>query len=198
MRVKFILIGFFINLLFTSIIVVADSPYASINVYYNDKLYPGSEIPKPLLKIGEPFNVGFDVTSYQKCYISVKLWTIDKDDFLIINGSSKELGRYVGQIIEKNETVTYEWTVVPTDNWAGGNVPLDFYYQLDELGSGGKIITSGEFTAAYITVSEEYYDGAPAEVLTEPVTEESVKAPGFMLPLAVGMLLLAGKCRRNA
>ncbi len=65
MKVKFILIGFCINLLFTSLIVVADSPYASIDVYYNDKLYPGSEIPKPLLKIGEPFNVRFDVTSYQ-------------------------------------------------------------------------------------------------------------------------------------
>ncbi len=197
MKVKFILIGFCINLLFTSLIVVADSPYASIDVYYNDKLYPGSEIPKPLLKIGEPFNVRFDVTSYQKCYISVKLWTIDKDDFLIINGSSKELGSYVGQIIEKNETVTYKWTVVPTDNWAGGNVPLDFYYQLDELGSRGKIITSGEFTAAYITVSEEYYDGAPAEVSTESATEDSAKAPGFMLLLVVGMLLLAGKCRRK-
>ncbi len=90
---------------------------------------------------------------------------------MIINGSSKELGSYVGQIIEKNETVTYKWTVVPTDNWAGGNVPLDFYYQLDELGSRGKKITSGEFTAAYITVSEEYYDGAPAEVSTESATK---------------------------
>lgn len=197
MKINLILVGFFINLLFSPIIVLADSPYANIDVYYNDKLYPGSEIPKPLLKIGEPFTVRFDVTSYKKCYISVKLWTIDEDDFVIINGSSKELGRYVGQIVDENETVTYEWTVAPTDNWAGGNVPLDFYYQLDELGAGGKIITSGEFTAAYITVSEEYYDEKPAEVSTEPTTEEPAKAPGFMLPLAVGMVLLAGICRRN-
>lgn len=197
MKINLVLIGFFINSLFSPMIVLADSPYASIDVYYNDKLYPGSEIPKPLLKIGETFKVRFDVTSYQKCYISVKLWTIDKDDFLIINGSSKEIDHYVGQIIEENETVTYEWTVAPTVNWAGGSIPLDFYYQLDELGTGGKIITSGEFTAAYITVSEEYYNEEPAEVSTEPITEESAKAPGFMLTLAIGMLLLAGICRRN-
>ena len=178
-------------------ITSAESHYANIDVYYNDKLYPGSEIPKPLLKIGEPFTVRFDVTSYQKCYVSVKLWTIDKDDFVIINGSSKDLGLYVGQIIEENETVTYEWTVKPTDNWAGGSVPLDFYYQFDELGAGGKTITSGEFTAAYVTVSEEYYDGEPVETSAETPTEEPAKTPGFILPVAVGMLLLAGVCRRK-
>lgn len=191
------MIGFFINFLFFPMITSAESHYANIDVYYNDKLYPGSEIPKPLLKIGEPFTVRFDVTSYQKCYVSVKLWTIDKDDFVIINGSSKDLGLYVGQIIEENETVTYEWTVKPTDNWAGGSVPLDFYYQFDELGAGGKTITSGEFTAAYVTVSEEYYDGEPVETSAETPTEEPAKTPGFILPVAVGMLLLAGVCRRK-
>jgi len=180
-----------------SIVASAESPYAHIDVYFNGKLYPGTETPKPLLMIGEPFTVRFDVIPYQKCYLCVELWAIDSDDFQIIDGSSTEINEFVGKLVEANETVTYEWTVAATDNWAGGSIPLNFYYQLDELGAGGKIITKGEFTAAYITVSEEYYDGASAEVSTDPITEDPAKVPGFMLPLAVGMLLLAGKCRRN-
>lgn len=106
------------------------------------------------------------------------------------------MNQFTDEIIEKNETKSYEWIVAPTDNWAGGGIPLDFYYQFTDLETV-KTITSGEFTAAYVTVSEEYYDEKPAEVSTEPTTEEPAKAPGFMSPLAVGMVLLAGICRRN-
>jgi len=180
-----------------SSVVSAESPYAKIDVYYNGQLYPGATTPKPSLDIGEPFSLRFDVTSYQRCYLSVKLTTIDSKDFQIINGSSKILDEYVGQIIEKNETLRYEWEVVPTDNWAGGSIPIDFVYQFDELGAGGDIITKGRFTAAYVTVSEEYYDVEPVKTGTEPANKTSAKTPGFMVPVAVGMLLLAGICRRN-
>lgn len=197
MKKKFVLLLLFITFYTMSFVASAESPYAKIDVYYNGQLYPGSTTPKPVLDIEEPFTLRFDVTSYQRCYLSVKLTTIDAKDFQIISGSCKEINEYVGQIIEKNETISYQWEVIPTDNWAGGSIPLDFVYQFDELGAGGDIITKGRFTAAYVTVSEEYYDGTPAEVSTEPVTEDPAKTPGFMLSLAVGMLLLAGKCRRN-
>ena len=196
MKNKFIILFCILLLLILPIIGSAESSYGKIDVYFDGKLYPGAEIPKPVLKIGEPFKVRFDVIPYQRCEVSVMLTTIDGKDFRIINGSTCEMGKYTGGIVGKNETKTYEWTVVPTENWAGGTLPLDFVYQFDDLNSFD-VLTKGEFTAAYITVSEEYYDGAPAEVSTESATEDPAKAPGFMLPLAVGMLLLAGKCRRN-
>ncbi len=40
-------------------IASAESPYGKIDVYYNDKLLSGKEAAKPILKIGEPFNVGY-------------------------------------------------------------------------------------------------------------------------------------------
>ena len=196
MKIELLAIFTVVYFVIMPVVVVGESPYAKIDTYYNGKLYPGSEIPKPLLKIGEPFTVRIDVTSYQRCYLSVQLGSIDESDFKIISGPTSKLNQFTDEIIEKNETKSYEWIVTPTDNWAGGHIPLDFYYQFTDLETI-KAITSGEFTAAYITVSEEYYDGAPAEVSPEPATADPAKAPGFMLPLAVGMLLLAGKCRRN-
>lgn len=194
---KIELFGLFIAVCLLIIpVVAAESPHAKIDVYYNGKLYPGSEIPKPLLKIGEPFTVRFDVTSYQRCYLSVQLGSIDENDFKVINGPTSKMNQFTDEIIEKNETKSYEWIVTPTDNWAGGGIPLDFYYQFTDLETV-KTITSGEFTAAYVTVSEEYYEGDPVETATEPTTEKTAKAPGFMLLLAVGMVLLAGICRRN-
>ena len=87
-------------------------------------------------------------------------------------------------------------TVWATENWAGGSVPLDFVYQFDDLNSFD-LLTKGRFTAAYITISEEYYEDEPVERPTETSTKEPAKTPGFMVPVAVGMLLLAGICRRN-
>ncbi|WP_367343546.1 sarcinarray family MAST domain-containing protein [Methanomethylovorans sp.] len=193
MRIKLILSILFIYFYNIPYIVSAENPYANIDVYYNGQLYPGVSTPKPFLDIEEPFTLRFDVTSYQKCYLSAKLTTMDAKDFQIINGPCKEINEYVGQIIEKNETITYQWEVIPTSNWAGGTIPLDFVYQFDELGKGGGVITKGEFTAAYITVSKEYYNGETAAVSAEPITEKPAKAPGFVLPLVAGMLLLAGK-----
>lgn len=183
-------------LLITPVVVAAESPYAKIDVYYNGKLYPGSDIPKPLLKIGEPFTIRFDVTSYQRCYLSVQLGSIDENDFKILSGPTSRMNQFTDEIIESNETKSYEWIVTPTDNWVGGAIPLDFYYQFTDLDTV-ETITCGEFTAAYVIVSEEYYNGEPVETSAKTPTEEPAKTPGFILPVAVGMLLLAGMCRRQ-
>ena len=63
-----------ITYMFILIISTATNPYGEIytyDVYYNDKLLPGTEIAKPTLKIGEPFNVKINLTVYQKCEVSV-------------------------------------------------------------------------------------------------------------------------------
>lgn len=174
----------------------ANSQYGSIDVYYNDKILPGKEVAKPVLKIGEPFKVRFDFTVNQKCYVSVKLSELGKNDFVIIDGPTSKMEEYYGKIMEENSTEVFEWTVKPTENWAGGSIPLDFVYQVNELGAGGKILVKGEFTAAYCTISNERYEGEVPTSEDQPVSETeppstSVATPAFTLAGTISVLALA-------
>lgn len=186
---------FFVSLLLLPFVVSAESSYAKIDVYYNGKLCPGSETAKPILRIGEPFTLSFNLTVNQKSEVSVQLSEISKGDFRIVDGPVLQMDKYIHEVLEKDESRIYKWTVVPTENWAGGSMPINFVYQIDDY-SGFETLVKGEFTAAYVTVSEEYYDGESVETSAETPTEEPAKTPGFILPVAVGMLLLAGVCRR--
>lgn len=186
-----------IMLLFLIGTASASSQYGSIDVYYNDQILPGKEIAKPVLKIGEPFKVRFDFTVNQKCYVSVKLSELGKDNFVIIDGPTLKMEEYYGKIMEGNSTEVFEWTVKPTENWAGGSMPIDFVYQVDELGAGGKTLVQGEFTAAYCTISNEYYEGSETPTPEEPQTSEtessptSASAPAFTLVGTISVLALA-------
>ena len=176
-------------------IASASSPYGSMDVYYNDKLLPGKEIAKPLLKIGEPFKIKIDLTVYQKCYVSVKLSELDKNDFIIIDGPTLKMEEYFGKIIEENSTEIFEWTVKPTDKWAGGSIPIDFVYQIDELGAGGKTLVNSEFTVAYCTISNEHYEGEVPTPEEQPVSKTepspmSASAPAFTLVGSISVLAL--------
>ncbi len=171
-----------------------------IDVYYNDQLYPGASTPKPLLKIGEPFTLKFEVTCYKRNELSVKLWSIGNNDFDILEGPTSKLGSYTDKIIEENETWVAEWTVVPNEEWAGGSAPINFYYQMMDL-ERRRMITSGEFTAAYVTISDEYYDGPEiVEVSTSgaPSNETSSQTtPAFNALLALLALILVVALRKK-
>ena len=177
----------------------ASSQYGSIDVYYNDKLLPGKEVAKPLLKIEEPFKIRVDFTVYQKSYISVKLSELEENDFTIINGPTIKMEEYYGKIIEKNSTETFEWTVKPTEKWAGGSIPIDFVYQVDELGATGKTLVNGGFTVAYCTISNERYEGeTPSSKEQQPVSEKdpsptstAVSTPAFTIVSAISLFALA-------
>jgi MAST domain-containing protein len=179
-------------------IASASNQYGSMDVYYNNKLLPGKEIAKPILKIGEPFNIKIYFTPFQKCYISVKLSELDKDDFIITEGPTLSMEKYFGKIIEQNSTETFEWTVKPTDKWAGGSIPINFVYQIDELGAGGKTLVNSEFTVAYCTISNEHYKGkvsTPKEQKTsekEPSpTSKPASMPDFSSVSTIAALSLA-------
>ncbi|WP_332882045.1 sarcinarray family MAST domain-containing protein [Methanosarcina horonobensis] len=64
-KVKLIFSALLIFLLM-SIVTLAESQYGSMDVYYNNKLLPGTEVAKPALKIGEPFNIKISLTVNQK------------------------------------------------------------------------------------------------------------------------------------
>jgi MAST domain-containing protein len=176
-------------------IASASSPYGSMDVYYNDKLLPGKEIAKPLLKIGEPFKIRVDFTAYQKCYISVKLSELNKDDFIILEGPTLTMEKYYGKIIEKNSTEIFEWTIKPTEKWADGGMPIDVVYQIDELGAGGKTLINSEFTVAYCTISNEHYEAETPTPKEQPASKKdpeptSASAPAFTLASAISILAL--------
>ncbi|MBN2110651.1 MAG: sarcinarray family MAST domain-containing protein [Methanosarcinaceae archaeon] len=158
---RLILIVCLIIFEFLSVVGSAASPYISIDVYYNDELYPGTSTPKPLVKIGEPFTLRFDVTVNQYCKIYAELSDIGVyqgiESFTVIEGPS-QLGKDYEKIYEENETFTYKWTLKPTERWAGGSMPLDFHYSVLLPGEHESVV-NGVFTAAYVTISSEYYDG---------------------------------------
>ncbi|MDY0386304.1 MAG: sarcinarray family MAST domain-containing protein [Methanolobus sp.] len=177
----------------------SESSNLKIDVYYNEQLYPGASTPKPLLKIGEPFKLRFEVTCYKRNFLSVMLTSIGENDFDIIGGPTSHLGDFIDETIEANETRVFEWTVAPNEEWAGGSAPIDFYYQMTDLDTA-KTITSGEFTAAYVTISEEYYDGpaTPEESTGESSGEgSSATIPAFTALYAVFALVVLSVYRRK-
>jgi MAST domain-containing protein len=183
-------------------VATASSPYGKMDVYYNDKLLPGKEVAKPVLKIGEPFNVGINLTVYQKCYVSVMLSEIGDNDFEIITGSTSKMKDYGTEILDENSTKMYEWTVRPTGNWVGGSIPINLVYQINDFKTGD-ILVNSEFTIAYCTISNEHYEGETptSEQLAsenkstqgQPSSENSsssASAPAFSLITAISALVI--------
>ncbi|WP_406671258.1 sarcinarray family MAST domain-containing protein [Methanolobus sp. ZRKC4] len=179
--------------------VSSKSSNFNIDVYYNDQLYPGASTPKPLLKIGEPFKLRFEMTCYKRNDLSVMLTSIGENDFDILEGPTSKLGLFTDGVMEVNETRVFEWTVAPNEEWAGGSAPIDFYYQMTDLDTA-KTITSGRFTAAYVTISEEYYDGL--ETTAAPIDDSdsqssSPTTPAFTALAAASAMVAAVLLRKE-
>jgi MAST domain-containing protein len=168
MRTKLIIIGIFCIALLTNN-TYADSPYGKIDVYYNDNLLPGAEVAKPTLKIGEPFNLKVNMTVYKEYKVSGKLTELGEGYFKVIDGPSK-MDKYSSTILKANESHMFEWTVIPTDKWAGGSLPINFHYSIVEKGNPEPVVNS-EFTIAYCTISNEYYKGE-TPTSKQPVSED--------------------------
>ena len=163
-----------------------------MQIYYNERLLPGSETAKPNLKIGEPFNVSINLTVYQKSEVSVMLSEIGDGDFVILEGFTKEMNKYGSKVMEKNSSEIFEWTVIPTENWAGGSIPINFVYQINDFKTGDIFINSG-FTIAYCTISNEHYEGETPTSKEQPVSGSQPtpkSAPAFSLVTAIAVLVL--------
>ena len=199
MKSKIILIYIVLLLVMFSTPALSESSNLNIDVYYNNQLYSSDSTPKPLLKIGEPFTLRFEVTCYKRNSLSSMLTSIGNSDFDIIEGPTSNIGTATHGIIEANETRVFEWTVAPNEEWAGGSTPINFYYQMIDLDTK-RTITKGEFTAAYVTISEEYYEGPESQIGSpeEPSTESnSPTTPAFTVLCSVFALVVAGIYRRK-
>lgn len=199
MKMKFILIGIF-GMILLAENVAAENPYGKIytyDAYYNDKLLPGTDVAKPTLKIGEPFTVGINLTVHQKSDVYVSLFCMEKNSFSIINGPTLRIEEYSdGDVLEANSSKEYEWTVKPTERWAGGALPLDIYYTILAHGNPKPLINSG-FTVAYPYISNEHYKGEAPTSKEQPTlktetspTSKPAPMPGFSLLTAIAALAL--------
>ncbi|WP_410509074.1 sarcinarray family MAST domain-containing protein [Methanosarcina hadiensis] len=193
MRIKLILFGIFCIILLTDS-AFAGSSYGKMDVYYNGEILPGKEIAKPVLKIDEPFAVGINLTVYQKSEVSIELSEIGEGYFKITNGPTSKMNVYRADIMEENSTILYEWTVAPTDKWAGGSIPIDIVYQINDFKTGD-ILVNGGFTVAYCTISNEYYKGEIPTSEKQPVSETessptSASTPAFTFIGAISVLAL--------
>jgi len=189
LTLKSILYSGLIFLLLSSV-VSASSQYGSIDVYYNDKILPGEEVAKPILKIGEPFKVKVEMKLNQTSTLFIQVCSLGGNYFKVINGPSEfEKTKYL-QSLDPGK-YTFEWTIVPTDEWAGGTIPLNFWYQIN-LPEEDEPAVTGEFTVAYCTISNEYYEEKNPELKKQQVTEvetpaeiksssPSVSSPAFTL-----------------
>ncbi|MGP8323291.1 MAG: sarcinarray family MAST domain-containing protein [Methanosarcinaceae archaeon] len=193
-------LSFFIltmSLMLFSGIAGAESPYGKMDVYYNDRLLPGSEVAKPVLEIGEPFSVRVDVTLYQECKLYIELTLIDKTHFELIDGPA-DINRLTSQLFETNDTYTFEWTLKPTDEWAGGTIPVNIHYTICIRDQYEPIANSG-FTIAYPYISTEHYEGdsiPPTTTIPDspPSTESSNSIPAFtFLATALAIALATRK-----
>jgi MAST domain-containing protein len=195
MRTKSVFIGIFCMILLTEN-VAADSPYGKMDVYYNHELLVVKETPKPILKIGQPFSVGINLTVYQKSEVSVQLNEIGKGYFIIVDGPTSKMNEYRVDVMEKNSSMLYEWTVTPTEKWAGGSIPIDIVYQINDFKTG-KILVNSEFTVAYPYISNEHYKGEAPTSKEQPTsktetspTSKPASMPGFSLLTAIAALAL--------
>lgn len=171
----------------------ASSPYGEMQVYYNERILPGSEIAKPTLKIGEPFNVSINLTVYQKSEVSVMLSEIGDEDFVISDGFTKKMNRYGSKVMEKNSSEIFEWKVAPTENWAGGSTPVNIVYQINDFESGDILVNSG-FTIAYPYISTEYYESKIPTSNEQTVSETSpsslsASTPAFSIVATISVLV---------
>ncbi|NPE27719.1 sarcinarray family MAST domain-containing protein [Methanococcoides sp. SA1] len=191
-----------IILILPNVATAYEYPYGEVytyEVYYNGEIQ-GIDAVKPVLKIGEPFAVGFEMTVYQDCKVYIEIRDLgtglDMENFVVVDGPS-QLGESIDKIYIPNETCEYEWTLKPTEEWAGGSMPIEIHYEIIEKYSPEPLVNS-EFTAVLPYISTEYYeDEAPAT--EEPQKTENKQTPAFTLPsalLAIALLATYNRYRK--
>ena len=171
-------------------------------VYYNGKV---TTVYDAELKVGEPATIKAVVYLKKNVDVSTVIDATGFDrkakdqPFEVIEGPSEfaETAREFGY--NAGETVSFEWTVRPTEIAAGWTIPLNIifkFYDRDEK-EGIPI----KFTAANIMVHDEQYSGpAPTRTATDPSSTDQTPtqgSPGFGVVSALVGIMLVLVARRN-
>ncbi len=193
MKMKVIIFVFFV--MFLANVVSASSTYGSIDTYYNDKLLPGEEIAKPILKVGEPFKIKVVMTLNQTSRLFIVVNSIGSESpYEVVEGPSKFSEKKHFESLDPG-VYTFEWILKANEGWEGWSMPVNFWYQLHEKGEDEPAV-KGEFTVAYCTISNEHYKGEIPIFEERPVSETessptSASTPAFTLAGTISILVLA-------
>ena len=202
MKMRYMLVGLIFCFIILSGVASANNQYYEIDgVYYNDDQLIG-DAAKPTLKIGEPFSVAVEMTMYQDCKVYIELTdlgtNLGSDYFVFIDGPS-DLGESYDKIFTENETYMFEWTLKPTDEWAGGTMPINFHYEIFVKGQYDPLVNS-KFTIAVPYISTEHYEGdTTPTTTTDPESPTSTdetttpSTPAFTLLAAALALTIAAR-----
>ncbi|KKG42867.1 hypothetical protein DU35_06105, partial [Methanosarcina mazei] len=107
MKMKVIIFVFFV--MFLANVVSASSTYGSIDTYYNDKLLPGEEIAKPILKVGEPFKIKVVMTLNQTSRLFIEVNSIGSESpYEVVEGPSKFSEKKHFESLDPG-VYTFEW-----------------------------------------------------------------------------------------
>ena len=189
MKTRWILV--LLILLMLPNIALAYNPYGEIytyEVYYNDELLSDTEVAKPTLKIGEPFTVKIEMTLNQPSTLGFKLGSLGDNMYEVIEGPSEFKRTKYFKLLDEG-THTFEWTLKPTDGWAGGTLPVNFWYQINLAGEDNSVVNS-EFTIAVPYITTEYYEGdTTPTTITDPESSTSTNDP--ITPSTPAFTLLA-------
>ena len=170
-----------------------DNEFANGSVYFNDKK---CTVYDAELKVGEPATIKAVVYLKKNVDVSTRISAtgfgfknVDQP-FEVIKGPSEftEVAREFDH--NAGETVTFEWTVRPTDEAAGWTIPLNIgftFYDREE-----KEYENPYFTAASILVPDEHYSGPDPSSTNQSPSQGS---PGFGGAGAMMGILLAVVCR---
>jgi len=190
--------------LLTCNVSAVENDLVEYEVYYNNKV---TTVYDADLKVGETATIKAVVYLKKNVDVSTGItasgWGFENVDqpFEVIKGPSEftEVAREFNH--SAGETVTFEWTVRPTDEAAGWTIPLNIaftFYDRDEKESENPY-----FTAANIMVPDKHNSGpAPTHTTTDPSSTNQTSplgSPGFGVAGALlGMLLAVGyRFRKN-
>ena len=155
MKLRWIFLVLTMSLILFSGIAVAKSPYGEMDVYFNDRLLPDSEVAKDVLQIDEPFSVRVDAIMYQECKLDISLSLINESYFEFMGGPA-DLNQCVSKNYEANETYIFKWILKPTDVCAVSSIPINIHYTIFMIDEYEPRV-NGAFTIAYPYISNEYY-----------------------------------------
>ena len=170
MKTRWLLVGLIICMMILPGIVSAKNQYYGFDgIYYNDEKVIG-DAAKPTLKIGEPFTVKVEMTLNQPSILFIRVDSLGDNMYEVIEGPSEFRRSKYFKLIDEG-THTFEWTLKPTDEWAGGTMPVNFGYQINLPGEDEPVVNS-EFSIAVPYITTEQYEGD-----TTPITTTDPESP---------------------
>ena len=176
MKIRWLLVGLILCLIILSVTASAESQYGKIDVYCNGIFLPGADTAKPTLKIGEPFTVKIEMTLNQPSTLAIKLDSLGDNMYEVIEGPSEMKRTKYFKLLDEG-THTFEWILKPTDEWAGGTMPVNFWYQINMPGEDDSVVNS-KFTIAVPYITTENYEGdTTPTTTTDPDSPTSTDDP---------------------